>query len=864
MNEPLRQIVEEILPQVEKPSRYLGSERNAVCKAHSEVQLRIALAFPDLYDLGLSNLGLLILYHILNSQPGIAAERVYAPGPDLEAILSARRLPLFSWESRTPLSQFDAIGFTLQYELTYTNLLNMLHLSGIPLLATERTDQHPILLAGGPGAFNPEPLAEVIDAFAVGDGEELVLEIATALQQTKGLPRRHRLERLASLEGVYVPTLYTLQETEDGVLVPVGPKVRRRVVAHLDEAPFPTRYLVPFTQQVHDRVSLEVLRGCTQGCRFCQAGMVTRPVRERSVEQVAALIKEVLRHTGYDEVALASLNTCDHSRIRSLVQRAVEVAAPWGSGISLPSLRLDSFSVELAEMVQGLRKTGITFAPEAATSRLRRVINKEIADEDLLEMTEEVFRRGWETIKLYFMIGLPTETDDDVIAIAHLARQVAERGRRLRRTAQVHLSVATFVPKPHTPFQWESQLSLEETHRRQRLLQQHLRGVPGVQFGRHNAFASYLEGLLCRGDRRVGRALQEAWRRGCKMDAWSERLQFDKWQEAFAAVGLDPDRLLEARHPDALLPWDPIDALVSKEALWREREYAYQGRTTPDCRRGHCHQCGVHTQVPDLCAAMLRRTHGGAQQEAEWRQSAAPLRPALNPIQRIRFRFAKRGPARLLSHLETVNVWTRALRRAQIPLAYSQGFHPQPKIAFGTALALGIESEAEYADVLLNERRDVAAFQRDLNATLPEGFQVLAAAEIPLKAPSLTATIQAARYEVWCAPQDVAAFLGDAHARVSAFLQKETCVVMRPTKQGVRPVNLRPLVRDLWARRNTDGGLVLEMVLWEREGARCRPQEVASALFEETPENIPWRVRKRETYRCENGQLRPMLEEDPS
>ncbi|HOJ23327.1 MAG TPA: TIGR03960 family B12-binding radical SAM protein, partial [Armatimonadota bacterium] len=539
-----RILEDEILPRVEKPSRYLGCEVNATRKEAAPGDVRIALAFPDLYDLGLPNLGLLILYDILNRREGVHAERVYAPGLDLEAILRERRLPLFSLESRTPLAQFDCIGFTLQYELCYTNLLNMLDLAGIPLQSSQREDRHPIILAGGPCALNPEPLADFIDAFAIGDGEEVIVEIAEALRATKGVPRAERLRRLAEIEGVYVPALYETRTLPDGTVLPVGPKVRKRVVA-LEGAPFPTEYVVPFTQQVHDRVSLEVLRGCTQGCRFCQAGMMNRPVRERSLKTLRELQEAALRATGYEEIALASLSTCDYSRVRSLVAQTVEAATPWGTAVSLPSLRLDSFSVDLVEMVQSMRKSGLTFAPEAATPRLRAVINKGITDEDLLETTAEVFRRGWEVVKLYFMIGLPTETEEDVAAIAELSRRVLAGGRSFRRNARINLGVSTFVPRPHTPFQWERQISLEETQAKQRLLAERLRG--GVKFGRHDAFASYLEGVFARGDRRVGGALLEAWRRGARMDAWSEHFDFARWQEAFATVGLNPDDYLRER-----------------------------------------------------------------------------------------------------------------------------------------------------------------------------------------------------------------------------------------------------------------------------------------------------------------------------
>ncbi len=445
----------EVLARVEKPSRYLGCEWNTVHKDLAEVDVRMALAFPDLYDLGLSNLGLLILYSILNRQPGVWAERAYMPALDLEAQLVARGLPLFSLESKTPLSRFDAIGFTLQYELSYSNILQMLKLSGIPLRAAQRDTDMPLLIAGGPGAFHPEPLADFFDAFVIGDGEDVILELVQALRETKRLDRDAQLNRLADIPGIYVPALYPLKQTARGEWIPDTDSrvILKRSVASLDATPFPTDYIVPFTHQVHDRVSLEVLRGCTQGCRFCQAGMLYRPVRERSLETLAQVTRETIAKTGYEEMSLSSLSTCDYSQVRGLVDQAVDLGMPDNVSISLPSLRLDSFSVDLADMVASMRKTGLTFAPEAASPRMRAVIDKWIPDEELIEVTGQVYARGWDVVKLYFMIGLPTENDEDVLAISNLAKRVLPHGRQYNKKARVNLGVSTFVPKPFTPFQ---------------------------------------------------------------------------------------------------------------------------------------------------------------------------------------------------------------------------------------------------------------------------------------------------------------------------------------------------------------------------------------------------------------------------
>ena len=518
----------EILPRVEKPSRYLGTELNTVHKDPATVQLRLALAFPDLYDLGLGNLGLHILYAILNGMEGVWAERVYAPAADMAAELRSRGLRLFANESHESLDVFDGIGFTLQSELTYTNILEIMDLGGIPLRSVDRGDEHPLVFAGGPAVFNPEPIAPFMDFFVIGDGEDAVVELAQLMVRLKDASRDAKLAAIAKLDGFYVPALYPMEVLPDGrVLPPVdGPVIPKRTTRDLNGATFPTNYIVPFTQQVHDRVSLEVLRGCTQGCRFCQAGMTTRPVRERSIENIEKLMERTLETTGYEEVSLVSLSTCDYSRVQSMVDRVAAIAAKERVSVSLPSLRLDSFSVGLADRVADLRRTGLTFAPEAATPRLRAVINKWIPDEELLEMSAQAYGLGWNHVKLYFMIGLPTEREEDVEAIAELTLKTVRAGRKINPRARVNTGVSTFVPKPFTPFQWARQIGIEETQARQDILSKHFAGNASIKFGRHDARETFLEGLVTRADRRGADLIEAAWRHGARMDAWSEHLDF--------------------------------------------------------------------------------------------------------------------------------------------------------------------------------------------------------------------------------------------------------------------------------------------------------------------------------------------------
>lgn len=855
----------EVLPRIQKPSRYLGCELNTVHKDPAAVDLRIALAFPDLYDLGLSNLGLLILYSILNKQAGVWAERAYMPALDLEAQLRTRNLPLFSLESKSPLRAFDVIGFTLQYELSYSNILHMLRLSQIPIRAAQRDVDLPLIIAGGPGAFHPEPLADFIDAFVIGDGEDVALDLVEALRDAKGLSRDAQRQRLSIIPGVYVPALYPLLQTSQGEWVPdlKGRVVLKRSVADLENTAFPTDYIVPFTGQVHDRVSLEVLRGCTQGCRFCQAGMLYRPVRERSLDKLAELTRETIAKTGYEEIALSSLSTCDYSQVRALVDQAVALSMPDNVSISLPSLRLDSFSVDLSDMVASLRKTGLTFAPEAASPRLRAVIDKWIPDEELIAVTGDVFARGWDVVKLYFMIGLPTEQDDDVRAITNLAKRVLQNGRRFNNRARVNLGVSTFVPKPFTPFQWEAQISIEETLYKHELLREQTRKF-GLKFGRHDAHMSYLEGVFARGDRQVGRLLEEAVNLGCKFDGWGEHFNFSKWREAAARSGVDMDAYIRQRHIKEHLPWDHIDCMVDKQyfvdEFWRSR----LGLLAEDCRQVKCHQCGVIDDDQQGCLTMLRGSREGRKKEAHWQRQSSPERPQTCPQQKVRFRFAIQGPLRFLSHLETLRMLTRALRRAQLPVQYSQGFHPQPQLAFATALPVGVESRAEYADVVLYQHVDPGRFQERLNAVLPANCQVLDACSVPLKAPSLMSEPLATHYDVdlplALLPQRGAS-LGE---QIQNLMAHDVITVQRWHKKGPRQVNIRPGIMHLDMMPAGADTMTLSMRLHESAAAKAKPLEVMQALLGLDDDCLRClRIYKRETFAHEAAPLIPLLDDKP-
>jgi radical SAM family uncharacterized protein/radical SAM-linked protein len=802
------------LLSVEKPARYMGGEMGAISKAQAEV--RFFLAFPDVYEVGMSHLGLQILYAVLNAVPWIGAERVYAPWPDMEEMLRQDRTPLTTLESSSSLAQADILGFTLQYELSYSNVLNMLELAGIPLLAAERTERDPLVLGGGPCAFNPEPLADFFDAFLIGDGEEAVLEVAEACRAWKqsGEGRQELLERLTAIAGVYVPSFFQPAYDDAGHITAMTPlksgytKVRRRFVSDLNETLYPIAPVVPFLKTVHDRVSLEIARGCTRGCRFCQAGYIYRPVRERNPERLLTLVEETLRATGYDEISLLSLSTGDYGCITPLLKALMDRYAAERVAVSLPSLRVGSLTPEMAEEIRKVRKTGFTLAPEAGSERLRLVINKGIAEADLLEGARSVYAAGWRLIKLYFMIGLPTETMADLLGIADLAKKVKQQGKGLGG-GEVNVAVSSFVPKPHTPFQWEPQISYEEILEKQQFLRRELR-TRKLKFKWQDAPLSVMEGVFARGDRRLGRVLVEARRLGCRFDGWGEHFNFAAWQQAFAAVGIDPLFYHRRREYDELLPWDHLDCGVSREFLREERQKAAVGEYTPDCRTGACTGCGV-CDFDQLKMRLHTLEDVGLPPLPTQRQNEdAEL------IERIRLRFTKTGRMRFLSHLEQLTLFTRAIGRARVPIRYSQGFHPHPKFSFATALSVGVESLAEYMDMEIAAGFGAQLLQEKLNEVLPAGISIVEAAVIPLKAPSLSVIMEKVRYRVTL-PEQIKL---DLPALAQQFLALESLPLRREKKGKVVELDLRQELSEL-----TVTGNCLEMVI-----GRGKPLEFTTAI----------------------------------
>ena len=602
----LKEKIDGLLDRVQKPARYMGGEMNAVLKDPDSVAIRYAFAFPDVYEVGMSHLGSRILYDIINKREDALCERVFTPWVDMADLMRKENVPLFSLETRSPVRGFDMLGITLQYEMSYTNILELLDLAGIPLHSEDRTWDDPIVIAGGPCAFNPEPLYHFIDAFSIGDGEISTLETIDVVKACKaeGVSRKECLRRLSRLRGVYVPSLYEATYNEDGTLKSFEPTeegvprtVVKNMVADLDKAEYPESVIVPFMEIVHDRINIEVLRGCTRGCRFCQAGMIYRPVRERSVEHIFDLAKKLIDETGYEEITLSSLSTGDYTCLPQLAHELMERFAEKRVALSLPSLRLDSNLKQTLEETQKVRKSSLTYAMEAGTQRLRDVINKGITEENLTSSVGDAFASGWSSVKLYFMFGLPTETFEDLDGIADLASKVVrkyfETPKNVRaKGLRVNCSASCFVPKPFTPFQWEPQDTIEQFEEKQKHLC-HIMHIKGVEFNWHEPQVSFLEAVFARGDRRTADALEAAWKLGCRFDGWTDQFRFDKWMEAFEQTGVDPAFYANRRREkDELLPWAFIDAGVTQQYLWREYERAVQAQTTPDCRKG-CQGCGL-------------------------------------------------------------------------------------------------------------------------------------------------------------------------------------------------------------------------------------------------------------------------------
>lgn len=610
---PIHEEIEQALSRVQKPGRYTGGELNSVVKDLSQIDLRFAFCFPDVYEVGMSHLGMKILYSLFNERPYIWCERVFAPWDDMEDEMRKRGIPLYGLESGDAITNFDFIGFTLQYELSYSNVLNMLDLANIPLKSCDRQGLGQIVVAGGPCACNAEPLADFIDIFFLGEGEEVDLEVMELYRacRKEGKSRRQFLREAAGIEGVYVPSLYEVSYHEDGTISAIVPKegapakVKKRIMKDLDQTYYPDKFIVPFLEIVHDRVVQEIFRGCIRGCRFCQAGFIYRPVREKSVDTINRQSRELCSSTGYDEISLSSLSSSDYTKMKELLEKMLTWSEDDKVSVSLPSLRVDGFSDELVQKLQSIRRSGLTFAPEAGTQRLRNVINKNVTEEELIQTCTMAFRGGWTSVKLYFMIGLPTETMEDVAGIAALGQSVVNAYYRCPekpkgKSVNVTVSASSFVPKAFTPFQWEPQDTIETLHEKQKHLRDSIT-TKKIKCNWHEADTSFLEGVFARGDRRLGRVLLEAHKSGCKFDGWGDFFSLERWMGVFERCGVDPAFYANRRRDfDEILPWDHLDYGVSKEFLKRECLKAYEDRTTPNCRE-KCSGCGASCWKVGVC-----------------------------------------------------------------------------------------------------------------------------------------------------------------------------------------------------------------------------------------------------------------------
>ncbi len=813
--------IQDILPLVEQPSRYLGSEINTIKKDHSKIDLCFALAFPDLYEIGTSHFGIQILYHILNDHPKIAAERVFAPAPDLEEYLRSSKLPVTSLESKKPLNTFDIIGFSLLYELNYTNILTILDLSGIPFLSRQRDGSFPFVVAGGPCTCNPEPVAEFFDAMVIGDGEKVIIKMCQTWLEWKAEENRDKetlLRRWSHIEGIYIPAFFNLEFDHQGfqALTPKYTdygKIKKAIVRDLNEEPFPDSPIIPYGKPVHDRLRLEISRGCTRGCRFCQAGMIYRPVRERSLKKLLLISDASIAATGFEDISLLSLSTGDYSCILPLMDSMMSRYANQRIAISLPSLRAGTLTPNLMNLVKKVRKTGFTIAPEAGSQRLRDVINKNITEKEILDTVNDAFLLGWQVVKLYFMVGLPTETDDDLGAIVDLVKKLKAVNRKNRGKGQINISIATFIPKPHTPFQWSTQISLDESKHKINWLKKKLK-IPGVRLKWQNPEVSIIEGLFARGDRRFCRLLMTAYYKGCRFDGWSDKFRYESWVASFLDESVDIDFFTSrVRNTIEPLPWDHIDTRVSKDYLVSERNKSIEGVTTDDCRNGDCNQCGAcdfeavkpivfNDRKEDMVNNFMQGDH--------------------KPIgyKKLKISFSKLDQAKYFGHLEMVKIFFRAIRRAGIPVKYSEGYHPKPLISFEDALPIGLESLKEVFSLYVHDNIKSQSIVNGLNRHLPEGLRV-----IDCHIASTVSSKKPFEPVVYMVTSKNGSFDKE---KMNHFKKMSEFIVTRSNRKGrSKKINLKEMVINLTLPAPNR----LRMILRSEPGKTLRPFEVLEKVF---------------------------------
>ena len=823
----------EILQKVKKPARYTGGEFNSITKNWDAVSCKFVLALPDVYEVGMSNLGLAILYGILNKRGDTLCERVYAPWIDMEDEMREKNIPLFSLESKNAIKDFDFLGFSLQYEMIFSNVLNMLDLAGINLHAAERAENEPFVIGGGPCVYNVEPMADFFDFFVIGEGEEILGELVEKFIEWKNGGkiggRRGFLKKLLEVAGIYVPSFYQPIYDEKNfiglkVLEGAPQKIFKRVCKDMNDAATVEKPLVPFIDIVHNRAMLEIFRGCSRGCRFCQAGMCYRPARERTVKNLKETARRLIDVSGYDEMSLTSLSSADYSCLNRLVEELQEDFRNEKISFSLPSLRIDSFSIELADKLQAVRKSGLTFAPEAGTQRLRDVINKNVTEENLLEACGAAFEKGWKTIKLYFMMGLPTETDEDIAGIADLAQKVANLYRQIkhRRDVKITVSVSCFVPKPFTPFQWYGQISLEEFERRQKLLKS-LITDRAITYNYHDAKLSVLEGAIARGDRRLCKVIETAWRNGAKFDGWSDLFKFEIWAAAFESCGVDMKYYSErTRNIYEPLAWDHTSPGVNKNFLISELEKSEIGETTRDCRRNSCTGCGVCMNLGVNIIDFANDAENIS--TAKNTNSLLPNASCLLPT-KYRAQIRKGAEIAFLSHLEYMNVFMSALLRSKLPAAYSEGFNPHLKVSFATALGVGVTSDCEYVDFELSQNIKSNEVMARLNSHLPKGAEIVRIRKFTDKVPALTAAIDFSRYEIL-----IDANFETVATAAKKFNSAKEIIFTRVTPKHTREIEIKSYIAEPLKVSKIDGEILITFGTKINLDGTIKPSEVLAAL----------------------------------
>lgn len=807
-------LTQDHLMEIDKPARYIGGERGSILKDKKDVKVRFAMCFPDVYEIGMSHLGIQILYDMLNSYPDTWCERVYSPWVDGDKLLRENNIPLFCLESQEPVRDMDFLGITLQYELCYTNILQVLDLSHIPLMADDRTWEHPIVIGGGPCSYNPEPIADFFDLFYIGEGEVSYRELLDVYinARKQDMSRRDFLIQASKVPGIYVPSLYKTTYNNDGTIESFKPIyadvpaiVKRQVVRDMDSAPYPINPVIPYIKVTQDRACIEMMRGCIRGCRFCQAGMIYRPVRPKSVDTLNKTARGILESTGHEELNLSSLSTSDYKDLPEFMDSLLSLCNQNHVNISLPSLRIDAFSLDVMSRVQDVKKSSLTFAPEAGSQRMRDVINKGLTEEVILNGAIEAFKGGWNKVKLYFMLGLPTETQEDIKGIAILADKIAmayyDTVPKEKRQGRCQISVSTsfFVPKPFTPFQWAAQDKPESFLEKAYLTKDIIREMlnqKSIRYSYHEAEASLLEAVLARGDRRLSKVILRAYKKGCIFDAWSEFYDHENWMESFMEEGIDPEFYASrVRSLNEILPWDFIDIGVKKEFLINEWNRALEGQITPNCKM-ECSHCGAAAFGCGVCVDKREGDHKEGYNSYEMKPVSKPVTEGLETTD-IRIEFSKTGDIRYTGHLDLMRYFQKAVRRSKIPVAYSAGFSPHQIMSFAHPLGVGTESLCEYMDLRLVGTPDPDKIKDSLNRVMNEGVYIKNVAILPPKAQNAMASVRKAAYFVFFRKDYVPDFWvnaqGDDKAReyIRDFINQKEIPFEKTGKKGTRTVNLK-------------------------------------------------------------------------